>query len=226
MQTVTNIGQAAAKLRASENVDLFFRKIDCRLDVDTQVGEPVGEVGDPFRKQAVERSACGAGSGIGTGGDQIGDRFGLGQIELAVEEGTFGEFAGPRWPRPQFQTPSQHRIQQVRIAVSLQFEGVFTGVGGRAGKQQQQSVIQNMAHAIVDAQVMRVARTRWTSEQAPGDGRNVGTGKPDDADAGRSRRRGDRRDRVADPDRVGPAILGRFSRPWAWTIRACRHDDG
>ena len=89
----------------------------------------VGDRVDAARELAIERAACGArGARVG-GGDQVGDGFGLGEVELAVEEGAFAEFARARArARRARSTRATSSLQHDRAAVRLQFDHVFAGV--------------------------------------------------------------------------------------------------
>lgn len=69
----------------------------------------------------------GTGSGGGGGFDQIGHAFRLGEIELAVEKGASGEFAGFGQTRTEDKAAFEQQAQHHRSAVALEFEHVFAG---------------------------------------------------------------------------------------------------
>ena len=60
--------------------------------------------------------------------------LGLGQVELAVEEGAAGEFAGFGEAGAEFEAAGQQHLHDHRAAVALEFDDVFAGEGWGAGK--------------------------------------------------------------------------------------------
>ena len=84
------------------------------------------------REFAVEAAQRGARGGFGPARDEIGDRFGLREVELAVEERAFGEFAGPRVARAELDETREQESQHDGAAVRVQLEHVFAGVRAAA----------------------------------------------------------------------------------------------
>ncbi len=162
--------------RIGKEVDFFLGKIDRRLDMHAQGDQRVLQRIHLAREHAFHRTQRGACTGLRTRGDEIGHGFGLGEIELAVEEGALGEFAWARQARPECAYPSQQGIEQDRTAMALQFQHVLAGVGGRGGEVQQQPAIDQFAVAIAEGGEMRVARLRRAAEQDFGHRRNGRTG--------------------------------------------------
>jgi hypothetical protein len=70
-----------------QEVDLFFGKVERGLDQHAQVDQRVAQRVDLARELARQRTRGAAGRGLGAGVDQVGDRLGLRQVDLAVEEG-------------------------------------------------------------------------------------------------------------------------------------------
>ena len=70
--------------------------------------------------------------------DQVADGFGLGQVELVVQERTFGELAGFGEPQPdgaaRLEAAREQQLQHDGAAVRLQLEHVFAGVRMRRRK--------------------------------------------------------------------------------------------
>ena len=108
-----------------------------------------------LRERAVERARGRARRRFGAGVDQVGDGFGLGQVELVVEEGALGEFARPgdaqaRRARPVrrridrgggLEAAREQQLQHDRAAVRLQLEHVFAGVRVRRREVERQALI-------------------------------------------------------------------------------------
>ena len=73
--------------RVGEEVDLLFGKVDRRLDVHARFGHRFGQRMHGDGELALQRAQRCARRLRRAAVDQIGDRFGLGQVELVVEEG-------------------------------------------------------------------------------------------------------------------------------------------
>jgi hypothetical protein len=73
--------------------------------------------------------------------DQVGDRFGLNQVQLVIEKCALRELAGLRHPRTQLQTTSQQHLQHHRPTVPLQLEYILAGKGMRRRKIQQDALV-------------------------------------------------------------------------------------
>ena len=111
-------------------------------------------------KRAFERAHRHARGRLAGCVNQIGNAFGLRQIQFVVQKGAFGEFARFGNARTQFQTALQQHLQHDLAAVSLQFEHVFAGEAGGRGKIQQQPVVDGVALGIEKIGVQRGARFR------------------------------------------------------------------
>ncbi len=120
---------------------------------------------DLAREHAFHRLQGGACAGLRARGDQVSDRFGLGQVEFAVEECALGEFAGAGQPRAEFADAAQQQVEQHRAAVTLQLQHMFAGVGGRRREVQQQAAVDQLAGPVTERGEMRVARLRRAAEQ-------------------------------------------------------------
>ena len=65
------------------------------------------------------------------GVEQVGDRFGLGEVELAAYKGTFGEFAGQCRLCAGFEQSAEYETCADRAAVAADLDGIFAGIGMR-----------------------------------------------------------------------------------------------
>ena len=103
--------------------------------------------------QGLHGITCGL---FGTGFNQIGNGFGLGQIQLVIEKGPFAEFTGAGQTGTAIQTGLEQHIHDHRAAVTVQLQHVFTGKGVRAGKVQGQPLVDDPV-AMRQCAVMGVA---------------------------------------------------------------------
>ncbi|MNV60864.1 hypothetical protein D3C71_1533450 [compost metagenome] len=128
---------------------------------------------------------------LGTGVDQVGNRFGLRQIQLVIKEGTLGKFAGTGDTHAgQRQYAFEQQIEDNRPAVALQFQHVFAGKRVRARKPQRDALVQSGAFGITERQVIGVTRLRQFAEQGLGYVFGATAGNTQNADAAASRRGG------------------------------------
>jgi hypothetical protein len=82
----------------------------------------IDELMNAPREVPSQRSRGRTRSLFGTGLDQIGNRFGLGEIEATIQERAFGELTWARKTATQRQTAPQNGLQALRTAVALQFK--------------------------------------------------------------------------------------------------------
>ncbi len=78
--------------------------------------------------------------------DQIGDGFGLGQVEPAIEEGAAGEL--PRLRRAQARDAAerrQHPLDHGRAPVQVEFHDILAGETTGAGKANNQGLVEGFA---------------------------------------------------------------------------------
>jgi hypothetical protein len=113
---------------------------------------------DGFGKLALQRTHRRTGSAGRRGVDQIGNGFGLCQIELAIEEGAAAEFAGFGQPRTEIEAARQEHLHDNRSAVALQFEDIFAGKGIGIGKVEQQATINGAAIGCLEVGQRGVTR--------------------------------------------------------------------
>jgi hypothetical protein len=123
--------QAAEGIGRLEEVDVFFGKIQRCLDQHAQVDQFFVQFANGPRELALQRTHRRTGGAGRRGVDQVGNRFGLGQIHLAVEEGTAAEFAGFGQPGTEIEAAGEQHLHDDRAAVALQFEDIFAGKGMR-----------------------------------------------------------------------------------------------
>ena len=83
---------------ATRDLDLgrqvLVGKIDRRFEMRQEAQQPLAPAAIQRPERAVELAQRLAALRLGLGGGEIGDGLGLGQVELAVQKGAAGEFAG------------------------------------------------------------------------------------------------------------------------------------
>jgi len=105
----------------------------------------MGKVEDAAAEFAVELAAGGTKGAIGTGTDEVGDGFGLGEIEFAVDEGGTGEFSRFGSTTAAGKEVVENALDEEGIAVAGDFEEVFAGVGGRGREAGEDYLVESFA---------------------------------------------------------------------------------
>ena len=168
-------------LAVGQEVDLLLGEVDGRLHVDPQLDEPLDQRRDPPREGALQRAQGVLGGAPGAGVDQVGDRLGLGQVELVVEEGPLGEFARAGQAGAQLQAALQQQVHDHRAAVALQLQHVLAGEGVGAGEPEGDALVDHPLGALEGA-VEGVAGRGAVAQHRLGDRRAQGPGEANDAD--------------------------------------------
>ena len=73
---------------------VFVGKIDGRLEMRENAGHTVAPAAIESAELTTQLTDCLAALCFGLGRDEVGDRLGLQQIELAIEKSAAGEFTG------------------------------------------------------------------------------------------------------------------------------------
>ena len=201
------------RLGGSEEIELFIRKIDRRLDERTQLDEPVTVALHDSRELARERPAGASHRRRGRTVDEVGDRLGLRQIDAIVEKGAQRELAGPGRTGAELADALQHHARDDDPAVAVELQDVLAGERARRLEPQCETVVDHRPRPIPEPGAGRDPWSRHPAEHAV---RNCGDQRPrdahdrDPAPSGRSR---DSRDRIAEARKVHrPAKPGRPSR--------------
>jgi hypothetical protein len=158
-----------------QKIDFLVGKIDGGLDVGAQSRDPRFQIGDARGELALHRAHRRASCGGGAGVDQVGNRFGLRDVDFAVQEGALRELAGPRQAAAEFEQALQQQIDDERAAVALDFQHVFAGVRRRRGKVQGEALIHAVAVRVQKTREPRLAWSRKRAENAGRDLRHLGT---------------------------------------------------
>jgi len=97
---------------------------------------------------------------LGLGGNEIGNGFGLQQIELAVVKGPAGELSRLGEPQPEAAQRLHDGGEHGAAAVHMEFGDVFPGGAARAREPQYQRVIEPLSGRGVD-QAPSYRSARW-----------------------------------------------------------------
>ena len=193
-----------------QKVNLFFGEVQRGLHQRTQahgaLAQGVDLVGERAGQAAPGRARCGLGAGV----DQVGHGFGLGQVQLVVQEGALGELtrAGQAqvWAAGlagagvqlsgRLQAAGQQQLQHHRATVGLQFQHILTGVGVRRGEPQRQALVDNLAIGRPERQVAGLAWWQRAAAQRFNQRCKAHAGHPHDAHRTAARGGGDGGDGV------------------------------
>ena len=124
------------------------------------------------RRSAVPRNLCSPRCGFGARGNEIGDGLGLHQVQLVVQEGALGEFTRAGGAGAQSRQATGQQLLYHGPTMTLQFDNIFTGERGGAGKKQGDAGIHHTAFGVVKSAKVGVARLK----AAPGDLLSDGVG--------------------------------------------------
>ena len=174
--------QQALDPAVGEEVDLFLGKVDGRLDIDAQADQLFDQALHPAREFALQRTQGIARRLFGARLDEVGDGFGLGQVELVVEKGAFAEFTRPGQARTLFQGAAQQQVEDHRAAMALEFQHVFAGEGVGTGKEQRDAGVQHAAVGGEEVAVVGMPGRQLAAADRPRQRGGQGTGDADDAD--------------------------------------------
>ena len=182
---------------------ILVRKIDRGLEMRQQPQQPLAPAAIQGAEPAFELAQRLAALRLGFGGGEVGHRLGLGQIELAVEEGAAGEFSGLGEAQAAPAECRDDRGQHGAAAMQVQFRDILAGDAVGSGEPQRQPVIDALAGiGIAHPHMPREPSRRQTAGKRLHGRPGLGAGEADNGDGGAPRRgrRG--------VDRVGRRLAG------------------
>ena len=154
-------GDFAGKLANIVGDRLFERRrqfLVGKIDHRFEMGENTGQMPRPIAIKpaqfATELAQGLAALRLGFGGGEIGDRLGLGQVELAVLKGAAGEFPGFGKPEPETAQRIGDRGEHRAAAVQMQFGDILAGKARGGGKPQHQRIVERFAAIRVNEAAM------------------------------------------------------------------------
>ena len=197
-------GPAGQELAAGVRRDVLVREIDVGFDVRERFHEFIAELVDALGKLAGELLVGGAQGQFGAGMDQVGDGFGLGQIDPAVEEGAPGKLPGLGGPRAVLEDRVQDGFGREQAAMTGDFDDVLARERARRAHDGDQHLVHGVAASddVAKMNGVRFGRGGFRGSAAGGDEAMVGdaqrprAGEPDHGKAAFSQRGGDRSDGV------------------------------
>ena len=183
-------------------------KIDRRLEARDQIEERRVDVRDRARQRAVELIEGRARLQRRRRLNQIGDRFGLHQIDPSIEKRAQRKLAGLRQARAACNRGADHRMKDHRAPVRAQLDDVVSRIRSGRRKRRGDDVIDRVhrpARAGHDVRIVRGGRVQtdlgergvtrnerpFVREEALGDSRRARTTQTNDTNAAATRRRRD-----------------------------------
>ncbi|MPM33493.1 hypothetical protein SDC9_80069 [bioreactor metagenome] len=165
--------QLPRRIGLLQKIDLFFREVQSRLHQHAQMDQRVAQRVDLFGERARQRTPRTARSRLGARIDQIGNRLGLGQIDLVVEKRPLRELPRLRQPQlrrrraRQLHAARYQQLQHHRPAMRLQLQHILAGIAVRPRKEQRQPPINRLPVPVRDRQIVRLARVQRAPQQLP-----------------------------------------------------------
>ena len=195
-QIIDPLQQRLATLR----INPLLRKIDERFEVSDRGQQFLAQTLDHPAQPSFQLPRRGPRGRFTARIDQVHHRFGLGQIHLAVEEGTLREFARRGRPRPGGKQGGEHGLRHDHAAMTADLHHVLTGVAARCAEHGEQHLVQHHAvtlDAALDHPAGRNLRHRAASaEHAAGQFHRPRAAHADQCHGPGPERRGQRGDRV------------------------------
>ncbi len=127
--------------------DILLRKIEEGFPM----GDELQKEAPSFRELTAEPTLFpllgGRQAAQAAGVNEIGDRLGLGQVELAMEKGALGELSGKGCAGAEGEIGGEDPIDQERIPVAGDFDHLFPGIRARLPPVEEDDVVQPL-HAV------------------------------------------------------------------------------
>ena len=223
--------QLAKGIGLLQKVDFLLGEVQCGLHQHAQMHQGIAQHMDFLREGTRQRTAGTARGGFGAGIDEVGNRLGLGQVDLVVEKSTLGELAGLGQAQPSqhrlavfigalccFQTACQQQLQHHGAAMGLQFQHILARVAVRAGKVDGQAMVYGRAARVPEGQISRFARFQLLAAKRPYQRSNAFAGDPNNAHGTTPRSGGNGGNRVVVAGQHG-RTFGREEKPRIIALR-------
>ena len=187
---------------------ILVGKIDRRLEMGESTGQALAPAAVEITKLTVELAKRLTTLCLGLGRGEIGDGFGLYEIELAIEKGASGEFAGFGNPQPEAAEHLHNRGKHGATAVQMKLGDILTGDAARGREPQHEPVIEPLTGLGVDqTSSPRYARRRQPARQQRYRATAFRPAEAQDGNGGAARRRRRGEDCVGS-GRPGPQCFG------------------
>src|ERR1700730_5586584 len=129
---------------------VLIGKIDRRLEMGKNAGQAIPPTAVEAAKLAVELAQRLTALRLGLGRGEIGDGFGLQQIELAVEKGPAGKLAGLREAESETGQRPHDRGEHRATAVQMQLGDILPRSAVRPREPQDQPVVEPLSGRGID----------------------------------------------------------------------------
>ena len=143
-----NGAESGFQFAVGVRLQFLVREVQPRLQVYPQRGQRCLQFLYSLRERAAQGTGGRPGRRARAAVHQVRHGFGLGQVQLVVQEGPQREFARFGRPRPEAEGLAQQPVAHHHAAVTVQLDHVLPGGRSRARKEQH--------HATVDGQPRRI----------------------------------------------------------------------
>ena len=149
--TGEEVDEQGVEAFAVRELDVFLGKIELEFEeageADECFAQGVDFAGEAASKLVEGEAVCAR----VFCGNEVGDGFGLGEVESAIEEGALRELAGTGLAAPCFdEGPHDLALDELR-AVDVELHRVFTGVGAGATKDEGEAFVKDGASSIAES---------------------------------------------------------------------------
>ena len=166
---------------------ILVREIDRGFEMGEDMGQPPRPVAVKIAESAVELAQGLATLRLGLGGGEIGDRLGLGQVELAVQKRAAGELARLGEPQPEAGQHLDNSGEHGAAAMQMKFGDILAGSAIRRREPQHQPVVERFAgRRVGEPASTGISRRRNFPGEHRHRPRGIGSGQPDHRDSGPS----------------------------------------
>ena len=194
---------------------ILVGKIDGRLEMGESPGQALAPAAIEITKLTVELAKRLTALCLGLGRSEIGDGLGLYEIELAVDKGAAGEFAGLGESQSEAAQRLRHSGEHGAAAVHMKLGNILAGGAGWAGKPQHQPFVEVLSGSGIDeAAALRYARPRRFARNQRDSASGIGSTKAQYGDGGAARRRRRSEYRIGSCRR-GPQCFGGSCSGWS-----------
>ena len=205
----TDLADLAIELLACARVNAFFRKIDVGFEMGDDPEQKTSDLLDLATEAARELFLGEAQGERGAGADDIHDRFGLGQVHLAIEKCSSREFSGLGRAGPCRSTASRMPGGDQHASMAMEFCHIFSRVAARRAKDDSHALIQlalpHRESSRNAACAPKGVRSVLSREKTLGDRGSLRSGKSNNGDG---------------------TFAGRASRSPRWCLRPTRSSKG
>ena len=188
------VAEQGVETFAVGELDVFFGKIELEFEEagETNQGFAQGiDLAGEAASKLVEGEAVRARV---FRSDEVGDGFGLGEVETAIQEGALGEFAGTGLAAPRFDEGAHDLALDELRAVDVELHGVLAGVGARAAQDEGEPFVEDGAVSVAEAAEGDGAISdgvEWLGEHLGAEGQGVLAGDAHHGDSTRTGGGGD-----------------------------------